>query len=103
MMLDVEADSFPTIHRDLARQSVSLVEFAVLFRYLRKGFSEDRNIVFDASLYLDLVSEGHFPGLVGIRRIQGYGLVAILLRDFDAAIPVVVLDVTAPEDYQAVS
>jgi hypothetical protein len=99
MMLDVEADSFPAIHRDLARQSVSLMKFAVLFRYLSKGFSEDRDIVFDASLYLDFVPEGHFPSLDGIWGLQGYRLVAILLRDFDAAIPVLVLDIASPEDY----
>lgn len=98
-MLYVEADGFPAIHRNLARQSVPLMEFAVLFRYLSKGFAEDRNIVFDASLYLDLVPESHFPCQDGIWRLQGDRLVAILLRDFDAAIPVLVFDIASPEDY----
>jgi hypothetical protein len=99
MMLNVETNGFHAVHRDLACESGLFMEFAVLRRDLSKSLSEDRDFVFNLVVYLAIVPERHLRGLHNGWRLQGNSFVAILLRDLDAAIPVVVLNIATAEDY----
>ena len=57
--------------------------------------------MYDAKTYVSVVVEGFVAGLVNVRGLKRYGLVAILLGYLYPAIPIAVLYICSAEDDEA--
>ncbi len=99
--LDVRIDDSPCVVGDLTRFGALLVEGRVLLRHLAEAPIEHGKFVFDLEAKLGVMVKRLLPRLAFDGCLQGDSLVAILARQFHAAVPIVVLHVGAAEDDEA--
>ena len=86
---------------DFAHDSALTLRFNVFFGYFAKGFVENRDFVLDPESYVCVIVKGAFPRFVNIGGFKGRCFIAVCLRQFDAAIPSLMLHITPAEDNQA--
>ena len=78
-----------------------LLQLNILLGDFAEGAVEDRNVMFDAEAQVRVVIVGAVARVPDIRGLERDRLVPIGLGELDAAVPVAMLDVAAPEDHEA--
>jgi hypothetical protein len=85
------------VEADLPGVRPFFLKLGELFGHLGEGFIEDRNLVFEAEAHFGVLIERLVPRIVEIGGFERDRLVAILLGELDAAVPVTMLYVAAPD------
>ena len=85
----------------LAGRRAPLLQLDILLGDLAEGPVEDRNIMLEAEAQIRVMVVGAVARRRDVGGLQRERLVTIALGDLDAAIPVAMPDVGAPEDHEA--